>query len=110
MLSLFNTTRIGLAAGVLALGLTSVASVTPAQASYLERRCSEGSCYRVRCSEDGLTCVRVSSYYDSRYVVRDGDDDTYNDAYYHETPRYLCSSDGELCRWTHTYRDDAMTY
>lgn len=33
-----------------------------------------------------------------------------DDPHYHATARYLCNSNGEYCRWTHTYRDGFDCY
>jgi hypothetical protein len=103
MLSLGTSTKIGLAAAAMALGVTAF-TVTPAAASYVSERCDSYGCFHVRCDNDGDNCSRISSYYESEYVVpREYVPD---EPYYHSTARYLCSSDGEDCRWTNTYRDD----
>ena len=106
MLSLPTSTKIGAAAAVVALGLSTFAA-TPASASYIAQRCNDDGCYRVRCHDDGFGCVRISAYYDSDYAVAPP---RYylpaDEPYYHSTARYLCSSDGEDCRWSNTYRDD----
>ncbi len=92
--------KIAAAAGLLALGLTA-AAVTPVQASYTTRSCDSYGCYRVRCTDDGYSCTRISGYFDSDYNMAP----VYDRPYYHGNSRYLCDSDGENCRWTHYYRD-----
>jgi hypothetical protein len=99
---LSRITKLGVAAGLLALGLTA-ASAVPADAAYYVSRCDSYGCYRVRCHDDGFGCTRVSPYYSSDYMApRNYDRD---DPYYHATSRYLCNSDGDDCYWTHSYRD-----
>ena len=68
MLSLRTSTKIGLAAAAVALGVTAFAA-TPAAASYVSERCNSYGCFHVRCDNDGDNCRRVSSYYDSDYVA-----------------------------------------
>ncbi|HEY1710005.1 MAG TPA: hypothetical protein VGG10_17170 [Rhizomicrobium sp.] len=104
MLSLPTSTKIGAAAAVVALGLSTIAA-TPAQASYIAQRCNDDGCYRVRCHDDGFGCIQVSGYYDSDYAGPPRHYIPADEPYYHARARYLCSSDGEDCRWTNTYND-----
>jgi|SRR5678816_17674 hypothetical protein len=98
-------TKIAAFAGLLSLGLVA-GTATPAEASYVTRSCDSYGCYRVRCSDDGLACRRISGYFESDYDA----DDFYDRPYYHRDARYLCNSDGEDCRWTNYYRDGDNTY
>ena len=83
MLSVSNTLKTAVLAAVIGLGGMAVC---PASADTYTTRCIGDDCYRVRCDDLGVDCVRTSYYDIDRY-----------DAPRHT--RMICDEDGDNCHY-----------